>query len=341
MGCEGVCGTLCANIIAKEADCIIAVGTKLNDFVTSSKSAFQSENVKMVSINVNLKDSLKMNSVSVLADAKEGILELSKELEKINYMSSYENEIEDAKTLWENEIEKLSKIELEQGLSQTRVIIELNKFLGEKDVIVSASGSMPSDLERLWRPKKKGTYHLEYGFSCMGYEIPAAMGVKLAEPDVEVYALIGDGVFSMAHSELITSIQEKKKINIILFDNNGHQCIHNLQRSQGIDSFATEFRFRKNQLLVGEYIPLNFSKIAEGYGAKSYTVTNLKEFREALVDSKKQLTSTLIDVKVLPNTMTDGYESFWRVGTAQVAENEKVEKAAEVIKDRVKIIRKY
>ncbi len=341
LGCIGICGTLCANLIAKEADVVIAVGTKLNDFVTSSKSAFAMENVKLVSINVSLKDSLKMDSASVVADAKLGLTALAQVLKKRNYKSFYTNEIESAKALWKSELEHLSGISCDEGLSQTRVIMELNEMLGKKDIIVSASGSMPSDLERVWRPKSSGTYHLEYGFSCMGYEIPAALGVKIAQPDCEVYALLGDGVFTMTHSEFVTSLQEKKKVNIVLFDNNGHQCIHNLQRSQGIDSFATEFRYRDNLTLSGKYMPIDYAKIAEGYGAKAYSVKNLEELKFAILDSKNQTISTLIDIKVLPGTMTEGYENFWRVGTASVAKNENVVKACEKITNKVKTLRKY
>lgn len=341
LGCAGVCGTLGANLIAKEADCILAVGTKLNDFVTSSKSAFSTENVKLVSVNVNLKDSLKMDSTAVVADAKVAIPALGRELKSRKYRAAYTQEIFEVKAKWNTELDRFSRIEMEEGLSQTRILMELNKFLGEKDIVVAASGSMPSDLERVWSSKSPGTYHLEYGFSCMGYEIPAAMGAKMAQPDCEVYALLGDGVFLMSHSEFLTSIQEKKKINVVLFDNHGHQCIHNLQRSQGIDSFGTEFRYRENDLLSGDYMEVDFAKIAEGYGAVSYRVNTLEEFREAVADSKKQKKSTLIDIKVLPGTMTEGYESFWRVGTAQVAKNKNVEAAAAKLQNKVSTLRKY
>jgi 3D-(3,5/4)-trihydroxycyclohexane-1,2-dione acylhydrolase (decyclizing) len=164
----------------------------------------------------------------------------------------------------------------------------------------------------------------------MGYEVSGTLGTKLATPDVESYCFIGDGGFLMGHSDLYTSIQEGVKINILLLDNNGHQCIHNLQRSQGINTFGTEFRSRNAEgtALLGEYVPIDFAKIAEGYGAKAYKVTTKEELIFALEDSKLQTVSTLIDIKVLPGTMTDGFEHFWRVGTAQVATDPKVEAAA-------------
>ena len=177
----------------------------------------------------------------------------------------------------------------------------------------------------------------------MGYEISGALGVKIAEPDKEVYAFIGDGVFMMGHSNLYTSLQEGKKINIILFDNNGHQCIHNLQRSQGIDSFGTEFRYRDQETnrLTGGYAPVDFAAIARGYGAKAYTVTRIDQLAEALEMAKKDTLSTLIEIKVLPGTMTEGYESFWRVGTPKIAESENVQKAGQKMREVVKDARKF
>jgi 3D-(3,5/4)-trihydroxycyclohexane-1,2-dione acylhydrolase (decyclizing) len=342
LGCVGVCGTLSANLIAKEADAIIAVGTKLNDFVTSSKAAFKND-VSIVSINVSRMDALKMDSMSIVADAKEGIKSLGEALEKENYKSAYAGEYEEAKEKWISERNRLSEEVLPNGLSQARVLTVLNDILDDNAIVVSASGSMPSDLERIWIPKTRGQYHLEYGFSCMGYEISGAFGAKLAQPERESYAFIGDGVFMMGHSDLVTSLQEGVKINVVLFDNNGHQCIHNLQRSQGSDSFATEFRYRQDDTkgLTGEYLDIDFAAIAKGYGAVSYKVTTIEELKIAIEDSKKQTRSTLIEIKVLPGTMTEGYENFWRVGTASVSESEKVQNAYEYMKNKVDTLRKY
>jgi 3D-(3,5/4)-trihydroxycyclohexane-1,2-dione acylhydrolase (decyclizing) len=177
----------------------------------------------------------------------------------------------------------------------------------------------------------------------MGYEVPGALGVKLAEPQKEVYAFVGDGGFLMSHAELYTSIQEGQKINILLFDNHGHQCIHNLQRSQGIDTFGTVFRHREAKTggLTGEYAPVDFAGLAKSYGAKVYTVETLAELKAAVARSKKDEVSTLIDIKVLPGTMTDGYESFWRVGTAQVAEDPRVLQAAKEMHESVKKAKPY
>ncbi|WP_079474137.1 3D-(3,5/4)-trihydroxycyclohexane-1,2-dione acylhydrolase (decyclizing) [Marinococcus halophilus] len=341
LGGVGICGTLAANRIAKESDLIIAIGTRLNDFVTSSKKAYQNHEVDVLTINVNALDANKLNASSITADAKAALTKLSKALEKINYMSSYTDEIQQANEEWQKEMSYFESIEEQNGLSQTRVLMELNKQLDSDAVIVSASGSLPSDLERLWRPSIPDTYHLEYGFSCMGYEVPGALGAKLAHPEREVYAFVGDGAYLMGHTELYTSIQEGIKFNIILFDNNGFQCIHNLQRAHGIDSFGNEFRHRDRDKkdLSGSYAPIDFAKNAESYGAKAYTVTSLQELNDAIEQSKLETTSTLIHVKVLPGTMTEDYESFWHVGVPEVSESKKVKEAHETMRENLKNIK--
>lgn len=330
LGGGGVCGTLAANRLAKESDAIIAVGTRLNDFVTSSKFAYQNPDVDLITINVNHSDAYKMEAVSVFADAKAALTQLKEALEAEGYKSGYTDEIATAKADWDAELDKMDNAKRDDGFCQTAALGVINRTIDPKAVIVSASGSLPSDLERVWRPTEPDTYHLEYGFSCMGYEVSGALGTKLAAPDVESYCFVGDGGFLMGHSDLFTSLQEDEKINVLLFDNNGHQCIHNLQRSQGIHTFGTEFRKRNEAgtALLGEYTSIDFAKIAEGYGAVAYKATNEEELIAALEDAKKQTRSTLIEIKVLPGTMTEGFEHFWRVGTAQVATDSKVEEAA-------------
>lgn len=342
LGCVGVCGTLAANLIAKDADAIIAVGTKLNDFVTSSKSAFNIES-PIVSINTNKMDSLKMNSVSILSDAKCGITKLGEALRKEGYKAAYTNEIVDAKEKWEIELDKINNSDDSMGMNQGKVLLELNRLFDDTDVVVAAAGSLPSDLERLWKPKSVDTYHLEYGFSCMGYEISGTLGAKLAHPEREVYSFVGDGSFLMANSDLVTSLQENKKINILLFNNWGHQCIHNLQRNQGIGSFGTEFRYRDEKTggLTGEYTNVDFAGVAKAYGANSWKVKNMEELRKALKESKESEKSTLIEIMVLPGTMTDGYEAFWRVGLASVSEKETVRECHKVLQEKVATLRKW
>ncbi|MEG1255614.1 3D-(3,5/4)-trihydroxycyclohexane-1,2-dione acylhydrolase (decyclizing) [Clostridium sp.] len=326
LGGMGVTGGLAANKIADEADLIIAVGTRLTDFTTSSKWLFKNPNVKFLNINVSSFDGYKINGDMIIADAKETLLALEEALEKVNYKSSYINEIAETKENWNKEVDRLFADERENGLSQTRVLGELDKFIDDDSVIVGAAGSLPGDLQRVWRPKSYNSYHLEYGFSCMGYEIAAAMGVKLAEPHREVYSMVGDGSFMMLHSELVTSIQEGVKVNVVLFDNVANGCINNLQMGHGIPSFNTEFNFRNSETgrLDGAPIPIDFAMVAAGYGVKTFKVSTVEELREALAESKKSEVSTLIDIKVLHRTMTGDYAAWWRVGVPEVSESESV-----------------
>ena len=269
LGGIGATGNLSANLIAKEADLVIGVGTRYTDFTTSSKWLFQNPEVEFLNINVAEFDAYKLDAVKVVADAKAALESLTELLEKEGYKSAYTNEIADAKAKWAAELNRLYTIQYtgkgfkpevaghidhvieEFGeltgsyLTQTRVLGILDEMIKEDAIVVGSSGSLPGDMQRVWRPKKPNTYHMEYGYSCMGYEVNAALGVKLACPDKEVYAFVGDGSYMMLHSELPTSIQEGKKINVVLFDNMSFGCINNLQMGNGMGSFVTEF-FQKS-----------------------------------------------------------------------------------------------
>ena len=190
-------------------------------------------------------------------------------------------------------------------------------------------------MQRMWRTDKRGGYHAEYGYSCMGYEVAATLGVKFAEPDKEVYCVVGDSSFQMLHSEIMTIMQERQKVNILIFDNCGFGCINNLEMNHGIGSLATEFRYTDGKKPAGDLIPVDYAKIGEGYGLKTYTCRTVEELVNALEDAKKQEKACLFDLKVIPKTMTDGYESWWDVGIATTSEKESVRKACEgVLKGR-------
>ncbi len=340
MGGCGVTGGAAANAIAKETDLVIAVGTRLTDFTTCSKWGFHNPDVKMLSINVCSFDAFKMDSTAVIADAKEACDAITAKLE---YKSQWQNEYADAKADFEKEIDRCYNEKLDGVLSQKRALGIINECVADDSVIIGSSGSLPGCLQRIWRSKAPNTYHVEYGFSCMGYEICGALGAKLAVGDREVYSMVGDGSFLMLHSELYTAVQENKKINVMLFDNSGWGCIENLQNNQGTDTFGTRFTRRNNEsgLLDGEVIMTDYAKIAEGYGCKAYRITTEEELYAAIEDSKKQVVPTLFDMKVGHKSMTDGYDSWWRVGVAEVSESEKVHECYEDMKKNIEKARLY
>jgi 3D-(3,5/4)-trihydroxycyclohexane-1,2-dione acylhydrolase (decyclizing) len=365
LGGLGVTGNLSANTIAEEADLIISVGSRLSDFTTGSKNQFKNPDMKMASINISRFHAYKMDSLPVVADAKAALNVLSERLKKQGYVSGYNREIEAAKKAWEEEMERLSSycyddnfepmvkarnpVSIEEFVALTGGVITqtaaISLIRGEIDsdaIVVGASGSLPGCLQRMWTTDQTDAYHMEYGYSCMGYEIAASLGAKMASPKQEVYSMCGDGSFQMLHGELLTSLQEGMKINVLLFDNCGFGCINNLQMSNGIGNLATEFRYRSEDgALNGGLIPVDYAKVCEGYGVKTYTAKTLDELKAALADAKKQTVSTLIDIKVIPKTMTEGYNSWWNVGLASVTGDEGQQKAYETLIENRGKARRY
>ncbi|MEA4923027.1 MAG: 3D-(3,5/4)-trihydroxycyclohexane-1,2-dione acylhydrolase (decyclizing) [Eubacteriaceae bacterium] len=365
LGGIGVTGTLAANDIAEDADVVIAIGTRLSDFATGSKRQFKNKDVRFVSINNNRYHACKMDAVKAIGDAKATVKALGDRLREMGYVSDYNGEIEAEKAKWDKEMKRLAEysygddfepmiknrdprtipefVELTRGvITQTAALAALREVIDDDATVITAGGSLPSCMQRVWTTDKRGGYHAEYGYSCMGYEVAAALGVKMAEPDNEVYTVVGDASFQMLHSEIMTTMQERKKTNILVFDNCGFGCINNLQMNHGIGSLATEFRYRdENDEIKGGLIPVDYAKVAEGYGLKAYTVRTIPELKAALEDAKKQTRAVLIDLKVLPKTMTDGYNSWWNVGLAEVSKKESVRKAWAGVKEGREEARKY
>ena len=335
LGGIGVTGGKAANVIGRDADLVIGVGTRFSDFTTSSKWLFN-ENRKVLAINICPFDAYKMDAEAVVADAREALNALTDALN--GYKTKYTDEISKAKAEWDAIVDDYYTKELDGGLNQTLALGIINEFMGDEDIALGSAGSLPGDMQRLFRPKGRGTYHMEYGFSNMGYEVNGALGAKLAKPEAEVYTFCGDGSFLMGHSELYTAVQEGLKINVCLFDNLGWGCIENLQNNQGTDTFGTVFRARnpKTGMLDGAEIAVDFAKIAEGYGAKGYSIHNSAELRAALEDAKKRTEPVLFDIKVLPKTMTPGFESWWRVGVAEVSKSESVRAAYDDMQKNIK-----
>ncbi|WP_134942757.1 3D-(3,5/4)-trihydroxycyclohexane-1,2-dione acylhydrolase (decyclizing) [Pseudomonas syringae] len=346
MGGIGETGTLAANRLAKEADLIIGVGTRYSDFTTASKWLFQNPDVQFLNLNVGAFDVQKLDGVQVLADAQMALQALTESLQACGYRAAWGDAPRSARAELNAEVDRLYAVEYRREdfvpeindhldpavlrdfieltgscLTQSGVLGILNQSLPADAVIVAAAGSLPGDLQRAWRSTGVDTYHVEYGYSCMGYEVNAALGVKLAAPHREVFALVGDGSYMMLHSELATSIQERRKINVVLLDNMTFGCINNLQMEHGMNSFGTEFRFRNPETgkLDGDFVPVDFAMSAAAYGCKTYKVSTAEQLRQALADAQRQTVSTLIDIKVLPKTMIHKYLSWWRVGVAEVS----------------------
>ena len=340
----GVTGSLAANRLAKEADLIIGVGTRFGDFTTCSKWLFQNPKARFVSINVAPFDANKMNAEPIIADAKLTLLAMSRALGAADYKARWGDKIARTREEWAREVDSLYTQEDPMGLSQIRVIGELNDVLLPKNaIVVSGSGSIPSDMQRTWRTRVPGTYHMEYGFSCMGYEIAASLGAKLAMPERECVAIVGDGAYTMLHTELLTAVQEGRKIIVVVCDNSGFQCIDNLQHSQGIAHFGNEWRKRDPEtgLLAGEQVQVDFAKNAESWGALGLRARTVEEFRKAVRRALRAKGPGVIHARVSPKSMTHGYESWWRVGTAEVSDNPEVVRAAEEMKAELAKARKF
>lgn len=343
LGGLGVTGNLAANKAAAQADLIIGVGTRYTDFTTGSKSLFNFEEASFVNINVSRTQAYKLDALPVVGDARATLELLSQHLG--DYTSAYNNQLSLYQEEWQKERQRLAGITfdreqftpevadqftqaelieyadaLETEMIQTRALLMINNLIPHA-VIVGSAGSLPGDLQRLWESSQPNTYHVEYGYSCMGYEIAGALGAKLAHPDKEVYAMVGDGSFLMLHTELVTSLQYHKKINVLLFDNAGYGCINNLQMSNGSNSFYTELKDSESH----QPMVINYAQVAAGYGAKTYEVHTYAELKAALADAATQAVSTLIDIKVLPKTMTDGYDAWWHVGVAEVSEKSSIQ----------------
>ncbi len=363
LGGVGVTGCSAANEIAREADVVIGVGTRYTDFTTASKWLFR-EDARFININVSEFQALKLDALPVVADAKRALPALLAAVG--GYKAPYTNEVSEARSRWQKELDRLDAIafgegyvpeindanaesafrfarDLDASLTQTEVLGCINHCINPEDVVIGAAGSLPGDMQRMWRPRAVDTYNMEYGYSCMGYEISGALGVKYAIGDKDVYAMCGDGSFIMLHAELLTAVQEHKKINICLFNNASYGCINNLQVGHGNDTLCTELRWRgEDGKFSGAFMPVDFARIAEGYGCKAYTIHSLSELKDAIADAKKvEGVPVLFDIRVLPKSMTDGYGSWWRVGDTEISENQRNLDAYQDHLAHVKDARKY
>ena len=321
-------GSTAANKLGREADLILAIGTRLSDFTTASKSGFQNPAVRFAGINVAPIDAHKLSALPVVADARRALSALRLALQDAGYAGTkeaYRSEIRSLKSDWDAKVTELrTPTDAPGGLAETAVIGLVNEAFGGKATMVCAAGGMPGELLRLWRPEDTKAYHVEYGYSCMGYEIPGGIGIKLAEPEREVVVMVGDGSYLMMNSEIVTAIGEGIKMTIVIIDNHGYQCILGLQRAVGVADFGNELRFRdgRSRQLVGDYIPVDFCKHAESMGARAFFAQTADQVKQALGAAKSNSGVTVVAVAVDPEKRMPGLGTWWDVPVAEVSSEE-------------------
>jgi len=326
LGAVGVTGTSAANRLARDADLIIGIGTRYSDFTTASKTAFQNPDLRLININVAEFDAFKHAALPLAGDARTTLEELSAALASHRVPDDYRSEIARVRTEWSTEVERIYARRHGPPLSQGEVIGLLNAKLGPRDIIVCAAGSLPGDLHKLWRTRDPKGYHLEYGYSCMGYEIAGGLGVKMADPSREVYVLVGDGSYLMMAQEIVTSLQENVKLNIVLLDNHGFGSIGGLSRACGSGGFGTRYEYRDGGN-KGGVIPVDFVTNATSLGAHAVRARSYEDLGGALDDLKKQPKTSVVVVETDYFDSVPGYESWWDVPIAEVSESESVQQA--------------
>jgi 3D-(3,5/4)-trihydroxycyclohexane-1,2-dione acylhydrolase (decyclizing) len=329
LGAVGVTGTLAANRIAAGADLVLTLGTRLSDFTTASKTQFQGAGVRFVAVNLDAHDAHKHGALPLVGDVRAVLEELTAVLEGHRVPAEYAQEVAAAREAWERAYQNIVHPERDGGLMHSSEVIRiLNEELGAEATIVHAAGGLPGDLHKLWKSKAPGDYHSEYGYSCMGYEIAGALGVKIARPERDVYALVGDGSYLMLSQEIVTSVQEGRKITLVLFDNHGYDCIHNLQKGCGSAGFGNEFRLRdaRSSRLEGPVIPVDFAANAKSLGAATFCAESEDGLRRALFQARQETRTSLVYVPVEPHTPLPGY-SWWDVPISESSESENVRAA--------------
>jgi 3D-(3,5/4)-trihydroxycyclohexane-1,2-dione acylhydrolase (decyclizing) len=329
MGAIGATGTLAANRLAHDADLVIGIGTRYSDFTTASMTAFQNPAVRFVNINTAEFDACKVSAIPLVADARVALQQLREALPGYRVGADYATQAASLKTQWEAEVDRLFHLNNPGRPAQSEVIGAMWEASGPRDVLLSAAGSHPGDLHKLWRTRTPNGYHMEYGYSCMSYEIPGAIGAKLADPTREVYVFLGDGTYLMMPTEIVTSVQEGIKIIIVLVDNHGFASIGGLSRSLGQGGFGTSYRFRSRESgqLDGETLTVDYVANARSLGAHAMKAATLAELKEALEKAKTLDRTTVIVVETDPSVGVPGYEAWWDVAVAEVSEFESVREA--------------
>ncbi len=333
LGAVGVTGTIGAIELAKDADVIIGIGTRYSDFTTISKSAFQNPNVQFININVAEFDTFKHGALPLVGDAKAILEILDVELEGYKVDEKYAQKVIEFNLSWNSFVDNVYTEINETPAFQGEVIGAVNSIAGEKDIVLCAAGSLPGDLHKLWRTTHPKGFHLEYGYSCMGYEIAGGLGAKMASPESEVYVMVGDGSYLMMSQEIVTAIQEKQKITIILLNNDGYSSIGSLSNSVGAEGYGTYYRYRneETQQLDGGLLPIDYTANAASMGAYVIKAKNVSELKDALKKAKTIDQTTLIYIEVDRKKGVPGF-TWWDVPIAQVSTKEAVKKSLEAYK---------
>jgi len=327
LGAIGATGTPGANIMAREADLVIGIGTRYSDFTTASKTAFQNPSVRFININVCEFDAYKHCAIALTGDARITIQELEQALTGYNVERNYAESIASLRKLWDKEVDRLHALQKDPPITQAKLIGIVNNFMQPSDIMVCAAGSLPGELHKLWRTHQPGGYHMEYGYSCMGYEIAGGLGVKMAHPDREVYVLVGDGSYLMMSQEIVTAVQEGYKLNIVLLDNHGFSSIGGLSRSCGNQGMGTEYRRRRDGKYDGDALTVDFVANAASLGAWTVRARTGEDLKSALVEARKQSRTSVIVIETAYESSVPSYESWWDVPIAEVSERETVKAA--------------
>jgi 3D-(3,5/4)-trihydroxycyclohexane-1,2-dione acylhydrolase (decyclizing) len=327
LGAIGVTGTPGANIAAREADLVIGMGTRYSDFTSASKTAFQNPAVRFININVAEFDAYKHAALPLTGDARATLEELQPAITGYQVETNYAARIAAFRDAWEKEVDRIYSVRKAPPLSQGEVIGALNSFTEPSDILLCAAGSLPGDLHKLWRTRQPGGYHMEYGYSCMGYEIAGGLGAKMANPHREVYVMVGDGSYLMMAQEIVTSLQEGVKLNIVLLDNHGFSSIGGLSRGCGNEGLGTNYRYRRGEKYDGDPIPVDFAANAASLGAWTARTKTHDELRNALSAARKQDRTSVVVVETSYDERVPGYESWWDVPIAEVSELESVRAA--------------
>lgn len=329
LGAMGATGTDGANIVSREADLIIGIGTRYSDFTAASKTAFQNPDVRFININVAEFDAYKHHALPLVGDARATLEELGSLLGEFSVGDDYRARSKELNARWDAEVERIYNLEHGPVISQGEVVGAVNTLSRPQDVVLCAAGSLPGDLHKLWRTRDSKGYHLEYGYSCMGYEIAGGLGAKLAAPERDIYVMVGDGSFLMMNTEIITMVQEGIKVIIVVLDNHGFASIGGLSKSVGSDGFGTKYRYRTDSShLDGETLPIDLAANCASLGAHVIKASSRDDLADALKEAQGiDNRPVCIVIEVDRSQRVDGYESWWDVAVAEVSDNPAVEKA--------------